>query len=105
MMGNTVSKSKEDIEMDFDRAIGQAKELEDIAARLISLVSSNVEGTFAMLGNGFRGENSVVFINKGSELSRNMLGTADDLMRVSSNIKQTAEIIYKAEKAAMQICY
>ena len=34
-----------------------------------------------------------------------MFSTADDLIRVASTIRKTADIVYKAEKGAMELVY
>lgn len=98
-------RSKEDIEIDFARAISQAQELEEIACELSRIATAHVEGALAMLEKNWKGDNAGRFGDKSRVLSTQMLETADDLLKVSRSIKSTADIVYRAEKAAIQICY
>lgn len=98
-------KSKAEIEMDFSRAINQAQELEEVAGELTSIATSNVDEMLDLLRGSWKGDNSELFLKSGRLISSDILATADDLMKVARNIRATAGIVYKAEKAALQIIY
>lgn len=98
-------KTKEQIEIDFSRAIGQAQELEEISKELSRVANAHIEGALRMLAECWKGENAAMFAGKSKVLTADMFETADDLIKVASNIRSTADIVYKAEKAAMEICY
>lgn len=98
-------RSKEEIEIDFSRAISQAQELEEIAKQLSNIARGHVEGAMAMLEASWKGENANAFEKKGKVITADMFDTADDLIKVARNIRTTADIVYRAEKAAIQICY
>lgn len=99
------NRSKEEIEIDFARAISQAQELEEIASQLSEIAQAHVEGAILMLEASWKGENAIAFEEKGKMLTGDMYETADDLIKVAKNIRTTADIVYRAEKAAIQICY
>lgn len=99
------SRSKAEIEIDFSRAICQAQELEEIARQLSNIAKAHLESAMELLEASWKGENADVASKKGQILTADMYETADDLIKVAKNIRNTAEIVYKAEKAAVQICY
>lgn len=98
-------KTKEEIEIDFSRAICQAQELEEIARQLSDISRAHLEGAMAILEASWKGENSNAFCKKEQILTADMYDTADDLIKVAKNIRNTADIVYRAEKAAARICY
>lgn len=100
-----IHRTKEDIEIDFARAISQAQELEEIASELSNIANAHVESAFSMLEKSWKGDNADLFGKKGGNMSMEMLETADDLIKVAKSIRATADIVYRAEKAAVQICY
>lgn len=98
-------KSREQIEIDFLKASDKATELEEIAGQLSSLANSKYQGALSMLRANWSGENADYFAKKSNALTEDIYSTAQELVRVASNIRRTAEIVYKAEKAATMICY
>lgn len=99
------ARTKEEIEIDFSRAISQAQELEQIATELSNIANAHLEGAFSMLRNSWKGENQAIFDRKGDVITTEMYDTADDMIRVAKSIRATADIVYRAEKSAMSICY
>lgn len=97
--------SKERIEMDFERAISQARELEEISKELSQVANAHITGALEMLNLNWNGDNAEKYLKSGNLLTSEMLETADDLIAVAKNIKATAGIVYNAEKAAMQLPY
>ena len=96
-------KSKEEIEIDFSRAITQAQELEEIAKELSQIANAHIAGALEMLALSWHGENAERYADKGKVLTNDMFETADDLIKGARNIRDTAGIVYNAEKAAVQI--
>lgn len=96
-------KSKSEIEMDFSRAVSQAEELETLSKELSKLASEHVRGALRMLMFNWQGDTANLFYEKGEVLTNEMLDTADDLIKVAKNITTTANVVYNAEKAAIQL--
>ena len=96
-------KSKSEIEMDFERAVSQAEELEELSKELSKIATEHVKGALRLLMVGWQGDNSELFVEKGNMLTSEMIETADDLIKVAKNIRSTANIVYTAEKAAAQL--
>ena len=100
-----MSKTKEAIEIEFSRAISQADELDSVAASLSQLASSLSYGEMERLKKSWKGGNADMVILKWQELSQDMYDTAQNFMQISSAIRNTAALVYKAEKSAMYLAY
>lgn len=98
-------KSKCEIEMDFERALAQAQELEEISDELSKIASAHVAEALEMLAKNWQGDNSKSFLRKSGGITTDMIETADDLLKIARNIRTTAGIVYKAESMARQIAY
>lgn len=92
-------RGREEIEIDFLRAVNQANELNQIANELSQIAKSQMEGAFAMLARSWQGENETQYVAKGQLLTEDILETADDLIKVADNIRVSANFVYQAEKA------
>ena len=98
-------KTKEEIEIDFKRAIEQAQELEHLAENLSRVANGGVESALLTLKNSWRGDAGGSIELAGRRTIGEIYGTADDLMRIARNIRSTADIVYRAEKKAADICF
>lgn len=98
-------KSKSEIEMNFSRAVSQAQELETLSKELSEMATEHIKGAMRLLALSWQGENANLYFEKGEILSGEMLDTADDLIKVAKNIRSTANVVYTAEKAALQLGY
>ncbi len=97
-------KSKYEIEMDFSRAITQAQELEKLADNLSRIANSGYQSALLELKNSWRGDAGESIELAGRSTTTDIYRTADDLMRVARNIRSTADIVYRAEKNALNLC-
>ena len=100
-----VTKTKQEIEMDFSRAISQAQELECLANDLSRIANSGVESALLVLKNCWRGDASESIELAGKSTTADIYRTADDLLKVARNIRNTANLVYKAEKTAARLCF
>ena len=91
------NRSKEEIEIDFNRAVDQAQEIEDMATELGLIANSNMDDSMILLQKCFAGTNVAALTNIGGEIGMSLLRAADDLLKVARNIRQTSKIIYNAE--------
>ena len=97
-------KTKQEIEIDFLRAINQAEELENIADSLSQIANLHVDNAVKVLKKGWKGENANEYIKRGGELTDDIYETAENLLKIAKSIRTTADIVYKAEKAAANCC-
>lgn len=95
------SRSKQEIEIDFSRAVSQAQEIENMANELGAIANSNMDDSMAVLKKCFKGEAGNAMADIGGEIGMGLLRAADDLLSVARNIRQTSKIIYNAEIAGL----
>ena len=91
--------------MDFAKAIDQADELEHLAEDLSRIANNGVESALLVLMNSWRGDASRSTELAGKRTTADIYRTADDLIRVARNIRSTADIVYKAEIKAVNLCF
>ena len=97
-------KSKYEIEMDFTKAISQAQELERLADDLSRIANSGVGAALLALESSWRGDAAGSMNLAGKKATAEIYRTADDLIRVARNIRSTADLVYRAEKNALDLC-
>ena len=93
-------KTKQEIEMDFSRAMNQAQELELLAYNLSRVANSGLESALLVLKNSWRGDAGESMELAGKRTIADIYRTADDLLKVANSIRRTADIVYNAEIAA-----
>lgn len=96
-------KTRNEIEMDFSRAVSQSQELETMSKELEEIATERLSDVLRLLSRSWDGDNYELFSDEVSNLVDEVLRTADDLNKVSKNIMSTANIVYTAEKAALQL--
>lgn len=94
-------KSKEAIEIEFAKAINEAQELENVAKSLTSIANSIITKETVILEKAWKGNNSMALSMKGRDLSTDIFDVAQNLYTVAKSIRTTADLVYKAEKAAI----
>lgn len=100
-----MKRTRQDIEMNFINAVSVAEELKNLSGKIDDMINKNFVRIFSDIAGNWQGENATVFNEKGDDYILGMLETADDLEKVSKNIRTTADTVYKAEKAALTITY
>lgn len=99
------SKSKQEIEMRFSKEMDLASEIERLADDLSRVANSGVEPALLVLQNSLKGDAGGSMGFAGKKTTDRIYRTADDLLRVATSIRTTADIVYKAEKAAAGLCF
>lgn len=95
--------SRYQIQMDFNRAIQKANELDSIADSLSKLSDTDFQNTLDSLNNDWKGDNATAYIAKGMALKENMNATVKDIRNTASTIRTVAKNIYDAEMEALRI--
>ncbi len=95
--------TREQIEFDFKKALGQADKIDAIAEKLSKLSTAEFGDIMQNLSVGWKGENAELYLSKGSSLQDKMNGTAKSLYAVASEIRTIAKRMYDAEMAALVI--
>ncbi len=96
-------KSLYAIEMDYQKAIGQANELDQLASQLETQANDNFPEIIRSVSDAWQGDNANKYVGKANKLPGKIKGAATDLRNIASTIRTVAENTYKAEKAAYEI--
>lgn len=91
------------ITFNYNRAMQQANELDEIANSLSNLTTSDFEGTLQNISVNWKGENARQYLEKGECLQTDMCSTVCSLHSVASEIRTVAKRIYDAEMYALAI--
>ncbi len=87
----------------YNRAIGQAGDLDNIAKEVRKLADRSLTDSLTSIDKNWDGENSKKFLNKGNKLKGRIADSADDIQRIAESIRQMAEAIYESEMEAVRI--
>lgn len=96
-------KSRNQIKMDFSRAYAEAERLDRVAEKLKVLATKKMEQSMMNLSYAWTGINARIFLQKESQLQRNIEETVKELYRVASDIRTIARRVYEAEMRAYEI--
>lgn len=95
---------KAKIDIDFKRALEQADELEELSGRLCDIGSVKLDETLTLITRSWKGQNSIDYSRKAGMLKDRLYESADILKGTACLIRNTAQLIYAAEMAAISIC-
>lgn len=96
-------KSEATIYLDYQRTISQANRLSEIASRLNSISTSDLQNCLGQVSSHWEGENASSYVNKGRIVSDKIKKTSSDLKRAADTIRQMAQTTYNAEMRALAI--
>lgn len=96
-----IFKTKEEIEIEFCKANDQAAELEKIAEELSNIANTDVNNALSIISESFQGENGKNFFAKGKAIPGDIFDAAQELLKIAKTIRETSDIIYRAEKRAI----
>lgn len=91
------------IQLNFERALRKADELEGVSDHMKHLAEQQMHDTLNELSHQWTGENAQQFISKGGILKEKMEETARELRNTAETIRAIAEEIYEAEMEALEI--
>lgn len=95
--------SEATIQFNYNRAISQARKLEQLADELKSLANSNLESTISNLSSNWNGESATAFIAKAQKAKDDMLNNATQLYNTASVVRKSAKNIRDAELQALKV--
>ena len=98
-------KTKEEIEIEFSKAMTQAQDLEDVATAMLILANDLNVKEMARLEKSWKGNNGDALTMRWRKLIKDMMDTAQNIEQIAKSIRTTADLIYKAEKAAVMMAY
>ena len=96
--------SKTEIDIEFNKAIEQADELEELSCKLCNIGNIKLEGTLTLLNKSWKGKNASEYLRNTGALRDRLYESAEILKDTAEMIRKTANVIYAAEMAAVNIC-
>lgn len=96
-----MTKTLESIQMDFNRMIRKANDLEQIAERLGHLAEGSVAETLQTIDRAWSGEASREYLGKGNALKDKLKENASQAKKIAESMRTTARATYNAEKEAI----
>ena len=99
-----MTRSKTEIDIEFNRALEQADELEELSCKLCNISNTRLEGALTLLTKAWKGQNAAEYMRNTGVLRDRLYDSADILKDTAQMIRRTATAIYAAEMAAVNIC-
>lgn len=92
-----------EIYFNYEKAIGQAARLEDIAKRLTNAADVTMEGILNDIHNAWKSDSTTAYLRKGEKVEQDMHTTAKNLQNIAQAIRTIAERTRNAELEAWRI--
>lgn len=95
--------SEYSITFNYNKAVKQAGELEEIAQEIRKVANDKMETSIQTVDKNWDGATSKKFVTKSKQLKSKVVDSADDIEKIASTIKTMAKAIYDAEMEALRI--
>lgn len=95
--------SQYEIDFNYNQAISQAGELEDISERLKKLSENDLQDVMDDLSSAWKSDSAGQYINKVNRLNESIRSTSRNLKEISAAIRNIARNVKDAETAAQKI--
>jgi len=87
------------IEIDFAKALSQAKKIEEIAGNIERVAKNKFDGSMQVVAGNWKGPNAEMYLKKGESMKENLLKDAASCRTIAAQIREAAKRIYDAEMA------
>lgn len=94
--------TRQSIEINFSRAKGQVRKLQEIADRLSRLSDNSFENNIHAVSAAWKGDNSTKYINKGREIQEGIKNSASQVRKTADTLQTIANNIYEAEMKSLE---
>lgn len=91
------------LKINFEKALKQAEELENIAKEIENVAKVDLEDSFNSISRNWTGENSNNYIKKGAKVKEDIKKTAKNLNETAEAIREIVRRDKEAEEAAERI--
>lgn len=95
--------SLSEIYFNYNKAMEQANQLDDIAKRLDNAASKDMETILNDVNNAWKSDSAPAYIKKGQKVETDMHTTANNIKSIASAIRTIAKRILEAELEAWRI--
>lgn len=90
------------INFNYNKAMGQASELKNIAKSLQKIGDTELENCFGKVSKNWTGTNSEDYVKKGKKVQTKVSNSSKNISAAASAIESMAKSIYDAEMAALR---
>lgn len=91
--------TEQEINFNYDNAMKQVAELNEIASALDKVGSTNLADCMKKVGKNWKGENSTAYVKKGDALNQKIVKCSKNISAAANALSTMAENICRAEKA------
>lgn len=92
-----------EIYFNYDKAIGQAARLEDVAKRLTNAADVTLEGILGDIHSAWKSDSTAAYLRKGEKVGEDMHVTAKNLQNIAQAIRTIAVRVRNAELEAWRL--
>lgn len=89
------------IDLDYNRAIAQARKLEDVASQLEESVIKAMTEAAEELSGAWKGSNGQLYLSKVTGRQEELRKTAKKIRKIAKTIREEAQEIRKQERMAL----
>ena len=94
-----------EINFNYQRAVRQASQLDDIARRLKTAATADMENILAEVNRAWQSDSTPQYIAKGRKVKGDISTTAQNLKDIASAIRTIAERVRAAELEAWRVAH
>lgn len=91
------------INFNYQKAMRQATQLEDLANQLKRIANSDVDSALDQVAASWKGDSANMFIQKGNKAKNDLLQSSKQLQNTANAIRAAARALRNAEIRAKQI--
>ena len=95
--------TRQEIQINFEKTIQQAKELENLANQIDRLCTGRVDDAMGHITATWKGETAEDYHKKCSRLSGNIKGHSSELRKTANVLRNAAENTYRAELLVLEL--
>lgn len=95
--------SLSEIYFNYNKAVEQANQLDDIAKRLNNAASQDVEKLLNDINTAWKSDSTAAYIKKGQKVEADMRTTVNNIKNIAGTIRTIAKRIFDAEMEAWRI--
>lgn len=95
--------SLSEIYFNYNKAMEQASQLDDIAKRLNNAASQDVERILNDINAAWKSDSTAAYIKKGQKVETDMRTTANNIKNIAGTIRTIAKRVLDAEVTAWRI--
>ena len=91
------------INFNYQKAMRQAAQLEDLANQLKRIANSDVDSALDQVAGSWKGDSANIFLQKGNKAKNDLIQSAKQLQNTANAIRSAARALRAAEIRAKQI--